>query len=573
MTKPSRTTLTIVTALLDIGRGADAENLPSEQKRSFSEYWAHFSQLLAMDSPLVIYTSPDLEHEVWQHRNSHNTQIRRLTPASLERDFPGFAAVQTLRGDAVWRGQAAWLAGSPQAVLPHYNPLVMSKLAMLDSVAQNNPFDSTHIIWLDAGIARTCGGMLGNRAWLRRLPAYLDPFLLLSFPYPGGSEIHGFARPAMARWSGTEHVGWVARGGLFGGSPSAIHRVSREYHHYLDATLAAGDMGTEESVLTLVAHRHPDLFHRVTLAENGMIAPFMEALAQEDTGTAGSTTPGTGQQAPPAPLPTARRPPLSVYILTFNCPEQLRLLLDSWYDDWQEMPALRLFIVDNSSRADCIAQNARLSRYIGAAHLPQGNLGVCGGRQFVADHFHESGAATMLYLEDDMLRWHGEGVCRSGFPRCTERLLQRAMAILAAEQLDFLKLSFTEFYGANDRQWAWHNVTEEKRQTFWPACPRRSEGLALDDIPPVRFSRVGSRDGLAFATGEVFYSNWPQLVSRRGNQRMFLDTRWQHPHEQTWMAHLFERAHRGELHGGVLLASPIEHRRDHHYPAEERIES
>jgi hypothetical protein len=54
---------------------------------------------------------------------------------------------------------------------------------------------------------------------------------------------------------------------------------------------------------------------------------------------------------------------------------------------------------------------------------------------------------------------------------------------------------------------------------------------------------------------------------------MFLNTKWAHPYEQTWMSYHFQETRAGRLRPAVLLASLIEHRRDFHYGGDERIES
>jgi hypothetical protein len=54
---------------------------------------------------------------------------------------------------------------------------------------------------------------------------------------------------------------------------------------------------------------------------------------------------------------------------------------------------------------------------------------------------------------------------------------------------------------------------------------------------------------------------------------MFLESRWAYPYEQTWMSHMFQQCRAGKLRPAVLLASPILHRRLHHYEARERKES
>ncbi|MEZ5569849.1 MAG: WlaTC/HtrL family glycosyltransferase [Halioglobus sp.] len=299
--------LTVVTALLDLGRGSEHNSLAPDQRRTFSEYRAHFARLLAVNLPMVIYTSSDLEPFIWRHRRPFNTRIRRLTLASLEQDFTGFEAVARIRGNSAWRNQAPWLPGSPQAALAHYNPLVMSKPALLAATAADDPFQSEHWVWLDAGIARTCASVLANDTWPAQLSMLLQSLqnrlLTLAYPYLQGTEIHGFARSAMAHWANTDHVRWVTRGGLFGGSRSAIDAAGERYQQTLDATLAAGYMGTEESVLTIVAHRHPALFHREMLAEDGLVAPFLQQLVDTAAQAPASFQSSTRTAPrPPAPL-------------------------------------------------------------------------------------------------------------------------------------------------------------------------------------------------------------------------------------------------------------------------------
>lgn len=565
--------VTFVTALLDLGRGDETAGLAGDQHRSFTEYLTHFEQLLAIDAPLLIYTSPNLEHLVWRRRLPRNTCVRRLTQASLEEEFDGFEAVQKIRCRQDWYSQAAWLAGSPQARLAHYNPLVMSKVPWLDAAATENPFGSEYFLWLDAGITRSCAGVATHPGWVAAATAELQKFLICSYPYTGGGEIHGFPREDIARWAQTDKVRWVARGGLFGGSRESINAVKRRYDVVLSGTLDAGLMGTEESVLTIVAHLHPELFQRELLSEDGLLRPFLKRLMTATTSTA-SVPQGHGT---PAPLPLPRQritdQALSVYILTFNCPDQLALCFTSWHRELQDLESLSLYLVDNSTDAASRQENQKLCRRYGGVYLSEGNLGISGGRQFVAEHFHASGAENMLYLEDDMLCSDTEGVCSSGMATRVDKLLPRALAVLRKEQLDFLKLSFSEFHGSNGQQWAWHNVSEERRRHLWPDYPRRSTGLALEDMPPTRFERREHLDGLPYAVGEVFYCNWPQLVSRTGNQKLFLETRFDRPNESLWMAHVYECSRRGQIRSGVLLKSPIEHRRAFFYKADERLES
>ena len=63
------------------------------------------------------------------------------------------------------------------------------------------------------------------------------------------------------------------------------------------------------------------------------------------------------------------------------------------------------------------------------------------------------------------------------------------------------------------------------------------------------------------------------IVSKEGNKKMFLDTEWAHPYEQTWMSYMYQETRKGNLKPAILLASPINHNRILYYEAHERREN
>jgi hypothetical protein len=91
--------------------------------------------------------------------------------------------------------------------------------------------------------------------------------------------------------------------------------------------------------------------------------------------------------------------------------------------------------------------------------------------------------------------------------------------------------------------------------------------------PKTQFRYISNIDGLSYAVGEVYYCNWPQIVSKEGNKKMFLTTTWDRPFEQTWMSYIFQQTREGNIKPGLLLLTPINHDRFDHYSAEERKES
>jgi hypothetical protein len=152
-------------------------------------------------------------------------------------------------------------------------------------------------------------------------------------------------------------------------------------------------------------------------------------------------------------------------------------------------------------------------------------------------------------------------------------LYEKSISISKKENFDFLKLNFTEFFGDNSVQWSWYNVPQVVRDEFWPEYPRLPEQGTDPNAPKVKYENVKSFDGVPYVTGEIYYCNWPQLVSKSGSKKMFLNTTWAHPYEQTWMSFMYQELMKGNLNFGLLLLTPTEHNRFDHYSRELRKES
>jgi hypothetical protein len=110
------------------------------------------------------------------------------------------------------------------------------------------------------------------------------------------------------------------------------------------------------------------------------------------------------------------------------------------------------------------------------------------------------------------------------------------------------------------------------RAELFPEKPVKTTG-DHNAAPYLKYKNIKSYRQVPYATGEVYYCNWPQVVSKQGNRKMFLDTKWAHPFEQTWMSHMYQETIKGNLNPGILLATPTEHNRFEFYPKEDRREN
>jgi len=567
--------LTIVTGIWDLGR----ERAGSGFERSFDHYKTRFAQLLAADVPMVIFGDEALESFVHEMRGARPTSFHAKPATAFREHFDFYDRVQEIRRDEAWLAQAGWLPQSPQATLPLYNPMVMSKMFMLHDASIWNPFRTQHFAWLDGAITNTVHpGYFTHDRVLSKVEQFLGKFFFVSFPYDGGSEIHGFAREGMRRYCADDPA-FVCRGGFFGGHIDCLAEVNEHYYGLLSSSLHDGCMGTEESIFTIMAYEEPGLYDRYALREEhaGLLAHFFEHVKSAPE-VAPRAAPVVGGAAKPARRRLRdvdiSQKTVAAYVVTFNSPNQLAAVLEGWT---REFAFNRLYVLDHSTDAQARQANAQVAQKyqaVGLSH-PKGNGGICGGRQFVAEHFARTTDDYCVFLEDDMLLNDpaDTGVCRNGLRRGVPHLREVLLKIMELEEYDFLKLSFTEFYGDNRTQFAWYNVPQKVRTQRWPEKPHLPAHGLDADAPRTRFDAIGTVDGVAYIDGEVYYCNWPQIVSREGNRRMFLDTVFEHPFEQTWMSHMYQLTVAGALRPAVLLASPVTHDRFDHYGAELRREN
>lgn len=559
--------VTIVTGLWDLGRG----NLSEDFKRSYDNYKEKFAELLKAPVNMVIYVGREDVDFVWQHRSKENTYVKVMELEEFKTWFQFYDKIQEIRNNPEWYEQADWLKTSPQAKLEYYNPLVMSKLFLLNNASILDPFRSEYFYWIDAGITNTVHpGYFYHDLVFNNLPEYskyIDSFLFLSYPYIGAEEIHGFRRKQIAQYCGTNYVKYVCRGGFFGGHKERLNEINGIYYHLLSRTLEENLMGTEESIFTIISHQYPELVHRFELSDNGMVWPFFEELKDVKQFISKSSELSLD-------FKTAKN---ILYILTFNSPSQFKSVAESIkLMDPTMFNKSRKVLINNSIDESLFEEYDKLCVEYGFEEIHRENLGVCGGRQFAAEHFDQSDAHFYMFFEDDMHLADPKKIgpyCRNGFSTDSTNLYDKVLKIMLKENFDFLKFSFSEFFGDNSVQWAWYNVPQNIRTEYWPHYDTLPTSGLDRNAPKTKFNTIDFVDGIPYISGDVYYSNWPQIVSRSGNKKMFLDTKWEYPYEQTWMSHIFQLIKSGLVTAGILLISPIEHNRFQFYEAKDRKEN
>ena len=554
--------ITLVTGIWDIGRG----ELTEGWSRPYQHYLDKFEQLLKCDENMIIFGDSELESFIFERRDKSNTQFIVRQQEWFKQTVP-YDKIQEIRNNPEWYDRAGWLSESTQARLDMYNPLVMSKVFLLNDAKIMDTFNSEMMFWIDAGLTNTVHpGYFTHDKVLEKLPKYISKFSFICFPYGAETEIHGFEYNKLNSIAG-DKVTKVARGGFFGGPKHTITDINSIYYGLLSSTLDEGYMGTEESIFSIMSYKHSDLINYFEIESNGLIGKFFEDLKNDEL-----KVKSEGKISVVNNLDINK---VGLYVITFNSPNQFETLIKSMLEyDKDFILKPKKFLLDNSTDLSTTPRYKELCEEHGFEHIKKDNIGIVGGRVFVAEHFDETGLDFYYWFEDDMAFYLKKGeVCRNGFNRFVPNLYTKTLQIIKNENFDFLKLSFTEFYGSNDIQFSWYNVPQDVRIKLFPEKSSLPVQGLDPNAPRTKFKNIKIHQGLPYADGEIYLSNWPIVLSKSGNYKCYLETKWAHPFEQTLMSHCYQETVKGNINPGILLLTPTEHDRFEFYEGSLRKES
>lgn len=551
---------TLVTGLWDIGRGELSEGW----SRPFELYLQKFEELLSIDENMIIFGDEKLREFVFKKRNESNTQFI-VRDSSWFKNNEYFDLIQQIRTNPTWYNLSGWLRDSTQAKLEFYNPLVMSKVFLLNDAKLLDKFNSEKLFWIDAGLVNTVHpGYFYKDKVLDKIGQLTNKFLFVCFPYNADNEVHGFEFSEMKKLT-NEVPDLVARGGFFGGDKHSISEINTLYYSILVDTLRRGFMGTEESLFTILMYQYSSLIDYCEIESNGLLYKFFEDVKTNEV-----VVKNKGKK-----IKKSTSNKVGLYVITFNSPKQFETLIKSFLDyDSNFLNKTKKFLLNNSTDLSTTEEYLKLCNEYNFEHIKKDNIGITGGRQFVAEHFNEQEDLGYYYFfEDDMFFHSGsENVCKNGFNRKINDIFNKSLEIIQKEDFDFLKLNFTEFYGSHDKQWAWYNVPQEFRENHWPNSKRLPVQGLDPNSPNLEFKNIKSHKGVPYSNGEIYISNWPIVMSKEGNYKCYLETKFQYPYEQTIMSHVYQETVKGKINPGVLLCTPTEHNRFDFYAAELRKE-
>jgi hypothetical protein len=176
----------------------------------------------------------------------------------------------------------------------------------------------------------------------------------------------------------------VARGGFFGGKKERINDMNSLYYMLLNDSLSKGFMGTEESIFTIMTYLYPQHINYSMIEGNGLMGKFFEDL-KNDTLEVLNETPE------PVKYQSNDISKVGLYVITFNSPKQFETLIKSMLEyDSDFITKPRKFLLDNSTDLSTTPRYKELCEQYGFEHIKKDNIGIMGGRVFVAEHFNDT---------------------------------------------------------------------------------------------------------------------------------------------------------------------------------------
>ncbi|GMS80039.1 hypothetical protein PENTCL1PPCAC_2214 [Pristionchus entomophagus] len=249
--------MTVVTALMDIGRGEWFE-----YRRPLEKYHSYMENVLSLKVNMVIFTdhsSVDFVHKYRAEMGlTHKTKVYNITLDDLPLARYHFHAQKIIEDELktpeLWRKWDPQMQKHPEAKSPEYDILVNSKTFFLYNATLEDPFSSDWFVWLDAGYGH------GDQT-----PFPVDNNWRPQFPRRKISVIKVTPdHDKMSNWSLDKlyRQNWsVISGGFLAGERHAIGQLHTLVHRKFVELINMDRVDDDQTVLVLVIQSHPHLFN------------------------------------------------------------------------------------------------------------------------------------------------------------------------------------------------------------------------------------------------------------------------------------------------------------------------
>ncbi|CAI5453043.1 unnamed protein product [Caenorhabditis angaria] len=252
--------VTIVTGLLNIGRG-DWD----QYRRPLTKYHEFMENLLSLQNNLVVFTDDSSYDFVEKYRAklglAHMTRVHKISIQELP--LYGYyneakRIIDNELGNATFYELFADsdMKTHPEAKSAEYNIVVNSKTHFLQNVTLENPFQTDHFIWLDAGYGHGNQSVFPyNNIWR---PKFVDGKVSLIKLTPHYDKLTNYGLHNLYRrnWA-------VLSGGFIAGDKHSIEQLHSIIHRRFIRLIYQNYVDDDQTLLVLAVNAHPHLFNIV----------------------------------------------------------------------------------------------------------------------------------------------------------------------------------------------------------------------------------------------------------------------------------------------------------------------
>lgn len=252
-----RTNVTLVTALLEIGRSNW-----TFYGRSLDRYQEYFSVLLQLDMDMIIYVTSQHYDIVKKARTNIGLWNRTKVYVITLKDLPLYKYLNTMRQiidnermEGGWKDN--WdlvMKKHPESSSPEYDLVVNSKPYFLYNATIENIFNSSSFVWLDAGYCH--GQKICFPKYFKWNPTIKKEKISMIKLTPDNDKIEDYTIDKLYRkdWAGIS-------GGFIGGDLISLKKF---YHYHFQKMLELlhnNYVDDDQTVIILLIKEMPELFH------------------------------------------------------------------------------------------------------------------------------------------------------------------------------------------------------------------------------------------------------------------------------------------------------------------------
>jgi hypothetical protein len=239
------TTITLVTAFYDIGRGQW-----DTSKRTTDVYFRNCEKVLKQRYPLYIFTTEEFKDQCAEIRRKTDPMLLYTHIIVTPYEELHYYKKRDLIQDIQTRTNTIHCS-EPEYTKPDYIIVIFNKLQWLKRVSTENPYQSIHFQWIDFGIHDNI------------VPVNCSSHLFESVLYmPGRLRLSGFL-PITTLTDRAEYYSKkreTVAAGFVGGDRDAIDTISRLFEQEVDTLFTLGFINQEQYIYYWLLCQQPALF-------------------------------------------------------------------------------------------------------------------------------------------------------------------------------------------------------------------------------------------------------------------------------------------------------------------------